>query len=73
MWEVKIFLNYTEAFQAIKRKIADMQTQGKTVMVLGTKRNSFVCAVADEMRESASQSYRQVEQYGNRNSDANRR
>lgn len=37
-----------------KEKIADMQTQGKTVMVLGTEKEilSFI-AVADEMRESS--------------------
>lgn len=37
-----------------KGKIADMQTQGKTVMVLGTEKEILsLIAVADEMRESS--------------------
>jgi Cd2+/Zn2+-exporting ATPase len=37
-----------------KKQILDLQTQGKTVMVLGTEREIlFMIAVADEMRESS--------------------
>ena len=56
MLEVQTFLrNCTEAFQSDrKEKITELQTQGKTVMVLGTEKEilSFI-AVADEMRESS--------------------
>lgn len=46
--------NYTEAFSSDKRKSFDMQTQGKTVMVLGTEKEILsLIAVADEMRESS--------------------
>ena len=38
----------------IKNKITELQTQGKTVMVLGTENEILVfIAVADEMRESS--------------------
>ena len=53
MLEVQTFLrNCTEAFQTIgRKKLLRLQTQGKTVMVLGTEKEilSFI-AVADEMR-----------------------
>ena len=41
-----------------EQKITEMQTQGKTVMVLGTEKEilSFI-AVADEMRESSKDSH----------------
>ena len=56
-----------------KEKITEMQTQGKTVMVLGTEKEILsLIAVADEMRESSKEVISKLNQYRNRNSDANR-
>ena len=49
-----------------KEKITELQTQGKTVMVLGTETEILLfIAVADEMRESSKEVIQKVEQYGN--------
>ncbi|MCB6946199.1 HAD family hydrolase, partial [[Eubacterium] rectale] len=48
-----------------KQKIEKMQTQGKTVIVLGTEKEilSFI-AVADEIRESSKSVIRKLHQIG---------
>jgi len=48
-----------------KQKITEMQTQGKTVLVLGTEKEilSFI-AVADEMRESSKEVIRKLNNMG---------
>ncbi|MGG3233697.1 heavy metal translocating P-type ATPase [Priestia flexa] len=48
-----------------KQKIAEMQTQGKTVMVLGTEKEILsLIAVADEMRESSKEVISKLNQIG---------
>src|SRR5690625_7667464 len=49
----------------IEEKINRMQTEGKTVMVLGTgKENLSLIAVADELRESSKEVISKLHQYG---------
>ncbi|CAH0344268.1 Cadmium-transporting ATPase [Bacillus sp. CECT 9360] len=60
---------FTELHQSIrdeiKEEISMMQTQGKTVMVLGTENEVLaLIAVADEMRESSKEVIRKLHQIG---------
>lgn len=49
----------------IKEQITDLQTQGKTVMVLGTEKEILaLIAVADEIRESSKEVIRKLHQVG---------
>lgn len=51
--------------QDIREEISMMQTQGKTVMVLGTEKEILaIIAVADEMRESSIEVIRKLHQIG---------
>lgn len=51
--------------KAIKEQISTLQTQGKTVMILGTA-NTILCliAVADQMRDSSKEVIRKLHQLG---------
>lgn len=51
--------------QAIKEQISTLQTQGKTVMILGTA-HAILCliAVADQLRESSKEVIRKLHQLG---------
>jgi len=56
---------HTTMESAMKEKIIEMQTEGKTVMVLGTEKDILlVIAVADEVRESSKETIRQLHKVG---------